>query len=447
MADDSTAQRAFRSNDPYSRNATPGSVEAPANDPLAELARLIGQNDPFAEFGSEARRPTASPTQAQPAYRMDAREPHGGPAPSHSQHDDASYAASPNPDDHDADYYQDEMQAPPEDYYAEPSSSRRRVGIMAIAGVFALGVIGTAGAFGYRALFGPGGSSMPPPVIKADTSPSKIVPQTGTDAKAGGKVIYDRVGDRGQGEKVVSREETPLDIKSKSNGVIPPAAAGDENGAAGAMQAMAGDASFTEPKRIHTIVIRPDQPDMGLPAPAPAPSASAPPAPPPPRVASVPQTRVANAQPQQAAPDAPSRHAASTPQRAEPAAHHGQAAPQNAPLSLSPGGSANSPARQPTRVANAPAAAVPARSGAAHGEYVQVSSQRSETDAQASFRTLQGKYPKQLGGRQLVIHRADLGAKGIYYRALVGPFASANEAVQLCSSLKAAGGSCLIQRN
>ena len=31
------------------------------------------------------------------------------------------------------------------------------MGIMAIAGVFALAVIGTAGAFGYRAMFGTSG--------------------------------------------------------------------------------------------------------------------------------------------------------------------------------------------------------------------------------------------------------------------------------------------------
>ena len=40
--------------------------------------------------------------------------------------------------------------------------SRRRAGAWAswsIAGVFALAVIGTAGAFGYRALFGASGSS------------------------------------------------------------------------------------------------------------------------------------------------------------------------------------------------------------------------------------------------------------------------------------------------
>ena len=39
---------------------------------------------------------------------------------------------------------------------------------------------------------------------------------------------------------------------------------------------------------------------------------------------------------------------------------------------------------------------------------------------------------------------ADLGAAGIYYRALVGPFASAGKAAKLCSGLKAAGGDCVI---
>jgi cell division protein FtsN len=81
------------------------------------------------------------------------------------------------------------------------------------------------------------------------------------------------------------------------------------------------------------------------------------------------------------------------------------------------------------------------------GSYVQISSQRSEADAQAAFRGLQAKFPTQLGGRQASVHRADLGAKGTYYRAMVGPFANATEAAELCSSLKAAGGQCLIQRN
>ncbi len=85
---------------------------------------------------------------------------------------------------------------------------------------------------------------------------------------------------------------------------------------------------------------------------------------------------------------------------------------------------------------------------ASGGRYaVQVTSQRSEADAQASFKALQAKFPNQLGGREPMIRRADLGSKGVYYRALVGPFASMEQAAGMCSSLKAAGGNCLVQRN
>jgi cell division septation protein DedD len=92
-------------------------------------------------------------------------------------------------------------------------------------------------------------------------------------------------------------------------------------------------------------------------------------------------------------------------------------------------------------------APAPASAPSSGGYSVQVSSQRSEADAQASFRELQAKYPNQLGGREATVRRADLGAKGTYYRALVGPFASAEQAAAMCSSLKAAGGNCLVQRN
>lgn len=98
-------------------------------------------------------------------------------------------------------------------------------------------------------------------------------------------------------------------------------------------------------------------------------------------------------------------------------------------------------------MAPAPSAAAASGNAGGAGSYVQVSSQRSEAEAQAAFRSLQAKYPNQLGGRQPLIHRVDLGAKGTYYRTMVGPFANASEAGELCSSLKAAGGQCLIQRN
>jgi len=92
--------------------------------------------------------------------------------------------------------------------------------------------------------------------------------------------------------------------------------------------------------------------------------------------------------------------------------------------------------------------AVPAAPPSAGGGYaVQVTSQRSEGEAQSAFHALQVKYPNQLGGRAPIIRRADLGEKGTYYRALVGPFGSAEEAAGLCSGLKAAGGNCIVQRN
>jgi cell division septation protein DedD len=91
------------------------------------------------------------------------------------------------------------------------------------------------------------------------------------------------------------------------------------------------------------------------------------------------------------------------------------------------------------------ASASPAASGG--GYAVQVSSQRNENELQSSFRALQAKYPKLLGGHEPMVRRADLGAKGVYYRAMVGPFVSAEQANELCANLKAAGGNCIVQKN
>jgi len=123
----------------------------------------------------------------------------------------------------------------------------------------------------------------------------------------------------------------------------------------------------------------------------------------------------------------------------------------NAPLSLSPDAPAPVRAapvhRAPTRAASAPRQIqqrAPTHTGG--GYAVQVSSRRSQADAEAAFRSLQAKYPSQLRGHHPLIRRVDLGQKGVYYRAMVGPFADHDAASRLCSSLKAAGGSCFVQR-
>ena len=80
------------------------------------------------------------------------------------------------------------------------------------------------------------------------------------------------------------------------------------------------------------------------------------------------------------------------------------------------------------------------------GYAVQLTSQRSSASARAAFRALQTKFPSQLKGREPIVRRVDLGTKGVYYRALVGPFTSAEAATGACFTLKAAGGNCIVQR-
>ena len=126
--------------------------------------------------------------------------------------------------------------------------------------------------------------------------------------------------------------------------------------------------------------------------------------------------------------------------RTAPATPADDGAPEPAPQTQR----AQTPPAPRMAAMRSPAAAAKAAAG---GYFAQVTSQRSEADALASLRSLQEKFPSELGDRDAIIRRADLGAKGIYYRAMTGPFASADEADQFCRSLKAAGGECSIQRN
>ena len=75
---------------------------------------------------------------------------------------------------------------------------------------------------------------------------------------------------------------------------------------------------------------------------------------------------------------------------------------------------------------------------------VQLSSQRSEEGARTNFRRQQQRY-SALSGYSLNIQRADLGDRGVYHRARVGPFAR-NAANSLCERLKSQGGDCIVRR-
>jgi hypothetical protein len=383
MADDQS-QRPYRASEPPVR----GPAKAPGSDPLAELARLIGQTDPFAEFGRDTVRrappqqagdrsdwdtpPAGSPYAPQagadpqsfaPAQRSGAngyytytarptldeqsaagvqsygenygRQPYGDAAlPIGDDLYQAEHEVQENPTSqagyqHDA-YGHEPAQYAEEEYYDDVPPSRRRLGILAIAGVFALAVIGTAGAYGYRALFGSSGASQPPPVIKADTGPSKIVPATmGKDAQSG-KLITDRLNELGQGERLVSRQEQPIDKPATvvmSQVAQPPP--------------MGSGIVGSEPKKVRTIAIRPDQSVAADATPqSAAPLAVAAPALAPARAAAPPVAVRAPASRPPADTTADAEQDSSPPPvvRAVPAVRQVAPAPSNAPLSLNPNG-------------------------------------------------------------------------------------------------------------
>lgn len=122
------------------------------------------------------------------------------------------------------------------------------------------------------------------------------------------------------------------------------------------------------------------------------------------------------------------------------------AAPSSGPLDLTAAAAKAQPAA-PTQVASLPAAtqASPAVASGSAGAYVQLSSQRSEDAARSAFVALQRKFPSILGSAVADIQKADLGSKGVYYRARVGA-PTKEAAVALCEQLRSAGGDCLIAR-
>jgi hypothetical protein len=418
-----------------------------ANDPLAELARLIGQTDPFGDaLTSPSRKAQVSGTAPAVDWQARSAQPQ-----THQSFASADFSAVAPPDQpaaphyapwtqpleepaqaeglfqveqeipsyltqrgghdagHEEAYAADEQFGTPHDDYYDEAPPRRPMRVMMLAAVFGLAVLGTAGAFGYRALFGTG--SGVPPVIQADKSPLKVVPENA--GAGGGKAIADRVPS--PGEKILPREEKPVDITQLVQASAPPQATAGNGVVAG------------EPKKVHTIAIRPDtgQPvAMGSPMPL---EAAAPPATPP------------------LAPAAPVRPKSD---RESPArAAQASAPPQEAPLSLNP---EPSPAPSPVRTASAtPAASAPAPAPQGHvtAYAVQVASQKSEAEAKAAYEAVLKKYPKVLEGKSMFVYSVDLGAKGTFYRVMIGPYSVASEATDVCSALKSAGGSCLIQRN
>lgn len=449
-------------------------------DALMELARLIGQTDPFAPApggAGEGRKPdvrapdvsrmpssdfvrrdtpaappraAAQPTQPDsdrfeaphaegldflhlpsrgeyPVAPRQALADHGdfdpgdrrGEPPMKRQH-----GSDKHQDVHDeyADEYPEDEYGQDDEYDSEhdsddsESGSRRFNATKMVVVLLGLAVFGSAAAYGYRTLFKVAPSG-PTPIIRADNSPTKVTP-AGTEAIP--KPINERVDDR-YGERLVRRDEEPVDVGTSYRSGATGAAGGSVGASApfadtsgsvppATVPASGSQASPGDTKRVRTVTIRADQGTA-------SPERTAPP------------RQVAVAAPSLPSP-APSPPAASLPP---------PPSPRQAALAPPPPISSSSPVA-------APETAAPRGSDAGGGFVVQLSALRSEAEAQASFRTLQTKY-SVLGGRQPLIRRKDQGERGIFYATQVGPFNAKSDADQLCETLKSAGGTCFVQKN
>ena len=75
---------------------------------------------------------------------------------------------------------------------------------------------------------------------------------------------------------------------------------------------------------------------------------------------------------------------------------------------------------------------------------VQLAAFRSQEAAESAWTELNRKKPELFGSATKHIQRADLGAKGVFYRLRVGSFADRADASEFCDAVKAAGDNCIV---
>lgn len=75
---------------------------------------------------------------------------------------------------------------------------------------------------------------------------------------------------------------------------------------------------------------------------------------------------------------------------------------------------------------------------------VQLAALRDVGAAETAWSQMVESYPDLFGGAHMDIQRADLGAKGIFYRVRVSAFSSRADADAFCEALKSRGESCMV---
>ncbi len=377
----------------------------------------------------------------------------------------------------------------PQEGIGATRSSTRRLLLTgsAVAVVLLLGAGGLYAWFSGSSV--PGISSGTPPVITADKEPVKVVPEDrgGKSVPNQDKAVYDRVAGAGVEEpkqqSLISSSEEPVDVVQKT--LIPetlPLEGENDGEAMGTpvgetedprllpsgneaedQTEADGDQTTITPRKVRTMIVRPDGTLVAQEAPAePAPVQSA--------AADKTNAPAAEAKSALAAPTAgrvqptetaapaaapapvkevtPVTETAAAVPTARPAAPTASptSKPATAAAPVAPVAQAKPVATETAAATPAPAEPAPAPAAAAPGSYfIQVASLPSEAEAEKSYKSISGKFASVVGGHAYEIKKAEIAGKGTYYRVRISAGSKA-DAQSLCERYKAAGGSCLVTK-
>jgi hypothetical protein len=335
-------------------------------------------------------------------------------------------------DELDEDFFGDE-----DDYGHEEHGARKGGRKKLVAAAVAAALVAGGGAYYLKSS---GGGDKRPPVIHADSRPSKEAPGNpgGKQFPNGEKAIYERLRPDGTTQVAAAAlGPSPIIPASASPSVTSPGNSLEDRIDEALKKARktgdappAGRSGSDQPTVVPSETYTPDGRRVDAARPVITPSISSVnsggglPYP----FGNAPATVTA----QPAAP-APFKIASAPP----PAAPQQQLAPAMAAPPPAPKGAAPRVAARAAPTAIEPAAAPAAPAGSF---YVSLKSAPDEKAMQRDLPALSDKYKSVLGDVQLSTKIYDLGAKGVTYRAIAGPLGTKQEAMDLCQKIKGVGG-------
>jgi SPOR domain len=461
-----------------------GAQQTQAEDPLAELSRLVEFSHMGISNGDTPARRAAEPAaRAAPstsietaALRPTLDDEVEELAPGASEADRAARR------DYEFDAHHSEGASA-----SDPGEERRpmrwkiAVSALALAGVAMIG-----GVFALRG--GVPGLKKDAPFIAAAQGPTKVAPPSDqtvtTSSDAGATLLHDN-GKPGS-VKVVNSEEQPVDLNAQGSANNPPPASATANRsastdaaalaatintplvpppAAGPPKGMTSE--FPDPKPVRTISLRPDGTPIGAVSPPNQQASAAAPAEQPSKPAEAPSAPAPKTISDAAGVAEPSTPKIDLPTKLSPKSSARVAVgktDKTAPdgtAQIPPGEAQNAALEKPgkaaakkpkpgqvvdaTETTGAIAPPVDATAATTSGGWsVQLAAPKSEAEAKSAATRLTSKYSAELNGSAIGVHKAEVNGDTIY-RVRVSGLTKA-DAAALCARLKGEGGQCFIAK-